>query len=292
MVLADDLPAVLASLKSGEPGDLDSMSEIARAFVEGRAEALGGLPIDAVDAVAVCPCGTPEPSGAQGRRFCTCPLGAERRRAFERSITAEHAACEVPDRLASATLARCREAVRDAATDPERQMRHEATAAAERFETAIREGRRPGAGLCLTGSVGTGKSFTLAALTHAIRRRGIPVAWTTYASLVAAVRRHYGTPIAESVEANLQRCPVLVIDDLGDPFRTRGDVQETEDKRRILLGVIAERSARLLPTLISANYGSLGDMAEQLDPRIADRIRESCELHMLVGASLRRAPSI
>ena len=105
-------------------------------------------------------------------------------------------------------------------------------------------------------------------------------------------RRHYGTPIAESVEANLQRCPVLVIDDLGDPFRTRGDVQETEDKRRILLGVIAERSARLLPTLISANYGSLGDMAEQLDPRIADRIRESCELHMLVGASLRRAPSI
>ncbi|MEO0559406.1 MAG: ATP-binding protein [Bacteroidota bacterium] len=273
------------------PGVHRSTGPLAKAFAEGQAEAARGLEPYTSDGIR-CACGESDRDGPLGRRFCACPDGQRRRAAFELAAAAGDRACQTPARLAGATLGECRASVQNAEAAELRRQRHDATAAVERFEAAFREGRRPGAGLCLFGPVGTGKSYMLAALAAAVRARGVPVVWTTYASLVAAIRRHYGTPLADTVEVNLQRCAVLVIDDLGDPFRSRGPVQETEDRRRLVLSVIAERAAHFRPTLISANYGSLDEMADQFDPRIADRVRESCEVHTLSGPSLRKAPRI
>ena len=268
------------------------MFDLDRHFAAGQAEAAGGVAPFASAGVATCPCGRADGLGPLGRTFCPCRAGAERRARFEAGVTLGDPSCRTPSRLDGASLAGCRVAVRDAPTADARAERHAATDAAERFDRAVRDGRAPTAGLCLFGPVGTGKSYTLAALAAALRDRGVPVVWTTYASMVGAVQRHYGTDRAGTVEVNLQRCPVLAVDDLGDPFRTRGAVQETEDRRRIVLGVVAERAAHFRPTLISANYGSLQEMADQFDPRIADRVREACEVHTLGGRSLRRPPSI
>lgn len=236
-----------------------------------------------------CPCGGLDVERAVGQTFCACPAGHARRRRFEAAITGGAPACETPARLRGCTLA-------SAAALPmgEREAPGRAAAldACRRFVSAVAEGRRPSAGLCLTGPVGTGKSGLLAATASALRSMGVPVAWTTYASLVGAVQRGYADNSSNVVEAQLQRCPVLVVDDLGDPFRTRGEVQETEDRRRIVLSVLAERAAHLRPTLISANYADLAEMADQFDDRIADRVREACERHAVGGPSLRRPPRI
>ena len=220
---------------------------------------------------------------------------------FERSLTGGWPGAAVPDRLAECSMASARrlhveEGVPPAGPDGEwKRPSDESRAAfdaADRFVAAVASGRRPGAGLVLTGPVGTGKSGLLAAVTHAVRALGVPVLWTTYADLVASVQAEYGTDRDGSRLLNAQRCGLLVLDELGDPFRERGEAQETEDRRRIVYAVVAARAAAFRPTLASANYDSMGALAEQFDPRVADRLRESCERHTLPGVSLRRAPRI
>lgn len=218
-------------------------------------------------------------------RFCPCPDGTAARERFERGLALDFREAAVPDRLAGCTMG-------SAAAIHGSGGGADALDAAGRFVAAYREGRAPGAGLVLTGPVGTGKSGLLAAVAHALRDLGVPVLWYTYAGLVAAVQEHYGSTLADVRQVNAERAPVLVLDDLGDPYRTRGEAQETEDRRRIVHAVVSARAARLRPTLVSANYDSLNDLADQFDPRIADRLRESCERHVLGGASLRRAPRI
>lgn len=239
----------------------------------------------------------PRPNPCHGRaishpeapvRFCTCPDGRNSLEKFERSMSVKFREAVVPTRLADCTLDSARR-LRGDDPGPEAAA---ALDAAGRFVAAYAEGKTPGAGIVLTGPVGTGKSGLLAAVTHALRALGVPVLWYTYAGLYAAVQEHYGTALADTRQINAERCPVLVLDDLGDPFRTRGEAQETEDRRRIVHAVVSARAAHYRPTLVSANYDSLNDLAEQFDPRIADRLREACERHHLPGASLRRAPRI
>ena len=228
---------------------------------------------------------TPPDSG-RPVRFCACPDGLHSRAKFERGLALDFREAGVPDRLAGCTL--------DSAADihADRPGTQPALDAAHRFVGRYLEGFAPRAGLVLTGPVGTGKSGLLAALTHAVQALGVPVLWYTYAGLVAAVQEHYGSGRADVRQINAERAPVLVLDDLGDPYRIRGDSQETEDRRRIVHAVVSARAAAFRPTLVSANYDSLNDLAQQFDPRIADRLRESCERHTLAGASLRTSPTI
>lgn len=276
--LRDEVRAYLATLPGVGPDVMEGLTLEAPSREEREAWA--------ADAPrGSCPCGGLDVERAIGQTFCTCAAGHARRQRFEAALFGGAAACETPTRLRACTLA-------SAAALPDAPGRRGALDAAGRFVAAVGEGRRPGAGLCLTGPVGTGKSGLLAAVTFALRSMGVPVAWATYAALVKAVQRGYADNSSSAVEMNLQACPVLVIDDLGDPFRTRGEVQETEDRRRIVLSVLSERTAHLRPTLISANYNTLDEMADQFDDRIADRVRESCERHTIDGASLRQSPRI
>ncbi|HEX9951233.1 MAG TPA: AAA family ATPase [Rubricoccaceae bacterium] len=226
-------------------------------------------------------------------RFCTCPDGIAARERFERSLSLGYREAVVPSRLAGCSMETARRLHADGAADkPATPEGRAALDAAERFVGAYRDGRAPGAGLVLTGPVGTGKSALLAAVTHAVRALGVPVLWYTYAGLYAAVQEHYGKDHRDARQSSAERAPVLVLDDLGDPYRVRGEDQETEDRRRIVHAVVSARAAHFRPTLVSANYGSLNDLADQFDPRIADRLRESCERHTMPGQSLRRAPRI
>ena len=229
-------------------------------------------------------------------RFCGCPDGQRSRERHEQGLSLGYREAVVPARLAGCTIATAAAAIANADTlsAQERQARLDALDAARRFVASYTRGLhvQPAAGLVLFGPVGTGKSGLLAAVTYGLRCLGVPVLWYTYAGLYAAVQDHYGTDHRDHRQAQAERAPVLVLDDLGDPYRSRGEDQETEDRRRIVHAVVSARAAHFRPTLVSANYGSLNELADQFDPRIADRLRESCERHTMPGQSLRRAPRI
>ncbi|MEM6327429.1 MAG: ATP-binding protein [Bacteroidota bacterium] len=265
------------------------------AFAEGQEEGRAGLAAHESES-GRCPCGRPHPPSPLQVRFCGCGArgegargadGLTARERFEHATVAGWPMCRVPDRLGGATLETA------LAMPGAERGRGEAVRCARALLSRLDAGERPGAGLCLLGPTGTGKSGVLAGLTHALRDRGHPVVWTTYASLVDAVRAKYGHGSeASTVIVSLGRVPILVIDELGDPFRERGHEQESEDRRRILHDVLAARHAALLPTLLSANYGSLAEMGDQFDPRVSSRVTEMCVVVTVGGRDLRATPTI
>lgn len=274
------------------PGaDVGGWGPYADDFLAGRAEAftVGPLSGDGTGS-GVCPCGRPHGRGPLGLTFCTCPDGQAARLRFEAVVLGHDAPSaavpDVPDRLAAVTL-------HDAVDLPGAEHgRGRAVHAAHLFLDRLAAGERPGAGLCLTGPPGTGKSGVLAALTGELRARGVPVAYAGYHQLIGAVRRHYGGPRASTVELMLGRVPVLALDDLGDPFRSRSTPEETEDKRRIVHAVLDARHGARLPTLLSANYADLDELGEQFDPRVSSRVREMCVEVAVGGPDLRQSPRI
>ena len=164
------------------------------------------------------------------RRFCSCDVGRAARRAAEVRLYGVDAdlAPDVPVRLYGATLELAAEL---AAAEP---LRAGAIAAAAAFVDRYREGSIPGAGLAIFGPVGTGKSGLVAGILRDARALGVPSLWYTYLDLLDAVRNQYGR--REDGQRLNAACavPLLAIDDLGDPYRIRGDVQETENRRHII----------------------------------------------------------
>jgi DNA replication protein DnaC len=118
--------------------------------------------------------------------------------------------------------------------------------------------------------------------------------WIKYADLVRdGVQAGYGVSYVEDMDLSTvrlqaaQRVNVLCLDDLGDPFAPRGDYTETKDRRDILFRILSARHEQGLTTHISANYDSFDELREQMDPRIADRVKEMCAVHTMEGPNLR-----
>jgi hypothetical protein len=233
------------------------------------------------------------PSGAE--RYCPCPDGQRALARVERALAGDPPFPEhgVPLRLAGCTPQSAYDLhVTGTADKPATEDSRRAFLAVQAFVRAFDNGGKTSAGLFISGPVGTGKSGLLAAAKRGLNRRGVPVLWTTYRGLFRSVQDEYGRGTEGNRKLLAQRAPVLVIDDLGDPYRTRGDVQETEDRRGILLDVLGERSGAMLPTLITGNQASLDEADEQFDPRVADRIHESCVRVWMGGATLRKEPEL
>ena len=276
--IADALGDALGDGGAGEaqPVGLALAERYPDAYAEGRAEGEAGAPALAGDVEL----GAGQAGGvlriadpAARRRFEAACLGYDGAQAG--------AAPDVPLRLRAATLDQA------AGLPGAEHGRADAADAARRLVARYAAGGVPGAGLCLIGPPSTGKSAVLAAATAELRRLGVPVAFAEYRELLDAVRRHYGTPRAHGVEVSLARCPVVVLDDLGDPYRTRSTPEETEDRRRVVHALVSARHGRCLPTLISANYGDVAEMADQFDPRISARVAEACEVVTVGGPDLR-----
>ena len=233
----------------------------------------------------------------QGRRldtglYCDCELGKRKHLDAMQSVEDRFDTAGVPTRLRGVTLEGYRElAGEEAARQP----------AVEAVQTLL-EGRpatdptfgteRPG--ICLLGANGIGKSGLLVILARHVFRAGHVPLWIKYADLVRdGVQAGYGVTYREDVELSTlrlqaaKRVHTLCLDDLGDPFAATRNYDETGDRRDILFRILSARHERGKTTHITANYGGLGELQEQMDPRIADRIKEMCAVYTMRGPNLR-----
>lgn len=121
---------------------------------------------------------------------------------------------------------------------------------------------------------------TLARVEHAI--------WIKFHSLIREVQACYNpgaTRSTHEVITRYQRCPLLLIDDIGD-FEARG---ETEDRRRILYEVIDYRNDHMLPTIMTSNL-TLDQLEEHYGQRSMQRFLELSSFVLMEGENLREEP--
>lgn len=198
----------------------------------------------------------------------------------------------VPDRLHGVTLESLRERAGQAVMETEAVR-----ATRELIEEGVAkdpEHRTGHEGVCILGTNGRGKSGLLVIIArHVFGELGRVPLYIKYADLVRdGVQAGYGTYTSEGVELSqirrqaAQRVHTLCLDDLGDPF-SAPDSSESADRRDILFRILSARHERGLPTHFTANFSSLHEIARQMDPRIADRIKESCAVVQLDGPNLR-----
>lgn len=224
-------------------------------------------------------------------RYCSCEYGRECQVRHMRRIEERFGEAGVPTRLQGVSL----DSLKDRAGDV--VMHTEAVQAVRDLmtdDTTIDpEYGTEHDGLCILGTNGRGKSGLLVILARQVFLDGHVPLFIKYADLVRdGVQSGYGEYTSEGVELSevrrqaAQRVHTLCLDDLGDPFAEH-DKAETQDRRDILFRILSTRHERGITTHFTANYSSLGEIARQFDPRIADRIKEMCAIVQLDGPNLR-----
>lgn len=110
--------------------------------------------------------------------------------------------------------------------------------------------------LILYGPIGTGKSgLAWSAVRELIETRLVPARFVNYLDYLEALRQSYG---GAKSPPELDRCPVLVIDDLGAERPTEWAAEQT--------GMLVERRSRNgLTTVVTSNY-PLSELARRLSP--------------------------
>lgn len=144
----------------------------------------------------------------------------------------------------------------------------------------------PRRSLVLYGRPGTGKTTLAAAAFRARLERERAGLLVEFYALAGAIQAQYGSDTDESstLIAAAQNAPLLMIDDLGDIDRVR--FQESDDKRRILYGIVNHRVSLNMPTIITTNL-TAEDVARQFGERIKERLQQMAVWLVLRGAKLR-----
>lgn len=87
-------------------------------------------------------------------------------------------------------------------------------------------------------------------------------------------------PVGPGIAEQLERAPLLLLDDLGQQA-------DTDGARRLLTYALTQRFNRRLPTILPCNYPSIERLAEW-DGRLGDRLYERTVPVVLTGSSRRR----
>lgn len=132
--------------------------------------------------------------------------------------------------------------------------------------------KAPGDGLLLFGPSGTGKTWTVAALTRLLIEAGRDVLWRSAAEFFRALRESYENNNRSEGEVMgvYVSAPTLVLDDLG-----AGSGSDFE--RRCGVELMERRANRLLPTVVTTNW-TLKEIAQRLDDRLASRLSMFAQL--------------
>lgn len=152
---------------------------------------------------------------------------------------------------------------------------------ARRYVERWDEMRKEIIGLVFWGSTGTGKSFAAQCVANALIDKGIPVRYTTAATLISKLSEK-DTRRDEYIE-NLRRVPLLIIDDVGAE-------RDSSFAREQLCAAIDARTMSGRPLIITTNY-TLDEMREASDPtlgRIFDRVLAYCVPVAVTGDSRRK----
>jgi len=147
---------------------------------------------------------------------------------------------------------------------------------AERFEDFAEQG----AGLLLTGPVGTGKTFYAAAIVNALQDRGVPALIVSTARLLNTLR---GSGERQELLDRLGKFTLLVLDDLGAE-------RMTDSALELLETVVDARALLQKPMCVTTNLKphQLSNPADQRFRRLFDRLHSLCCIPVsLVRRSLR-----
>lgn len=136
--------------------------------------------------------------------------------------------------------------------------------------------------LCITGNVGTGKTFLTHCIAKELLEKGFSVLYLTAFALFELLGKYTFDNAQDLMEAHASvfDCDLLIIDDLGT------EVTNTFVTSQLFL-VINERDQQKKSTVISTNL-SLRDFSNLYSERIASRIFGQYTLIQLSGEDIRR----
>ncbi len=139
-----------------------------------------------------------------------------------------------------------------------------------------------GRGAYLFGDPGTGKTYAAACAVRLAVERGRKGRLVTARRLLESIREGYDGG-DRSVLERATRIPLLAVDDLGAERPTAWAIET-------LTGLIDERTAEGLPTIVTSNYrlGRLRDLWGGVEGmRVASRLGGACELIEVSGPDRR-----
>lgn len=142
-----------------------------------------------------------------------------------------------------------------------------------------------GRGAYLWGEPGVGKTHAAACAVRMFSDRGGRAKLVTAKALLDAVKAGYdrSDTIRTDALGSAARLPLLALDDLGAERPTPWAME-------LLTGLIDERTARGLPTVVTSNYsvGQLRDLWGGMEgKRVASRLAGSCERIEVAGPDRR-----
>ena len=151
----------------------------------------------------------------------------------------------------------------------------------DKFDSMYEKGQ----GILFWGDVGTGKSFTAAAIANELLNKQIPVVMTSFIKLLD-VMRGFESGNAAYIE-RLNQAKLLVVDDLGAERGTDFTLEKVYD-------VIDSRYRAQKPIIITTNL-SFSEMKACTDiryTRIYDRLFEMCYPVKMEGLSWRKKEAV
>lgn len=215
-----------------------------------------------------------------------------------RKVFGGYFGCQCEDATKEREERKAREAEEDARIDREARERALASKArkcgiqprfenaehpmAEALANAVMEGRNA----YVFGKVGTGKTHLVSAAAYVLMRQGRKVLFTSMWRVLDAIKQGFSEDYDPMPK--YQNAEVLILDDLGKESPTDFALER-------LFALVDERSARLLPTIVTTQYkpseliqrlGKNGDADTAI--AIVSRLRQDCERIELTGSDRRR----
>lgn len=221
--------------------------------------------------------------------YCDCPYGKQKQYNHFRNVHDMFQHAGVPERLRGLTLETLQSQAGEGVIQSE---------AVQATQDLVSDDQDPctaarGHGICILGANGIGKTGLMVVLAREAYRSGFIPLFIKYLDLVRSIQAEYGSRTSDSQQmiSTAQRVSHLVLDDLGDPFKSGSSRSENyrvpKDRRDIIFQILSARHEKNRPTYITANYETLNEIAHQFSPRIAGRIKEMSTVVQLRGPNLR-----
>lgn len=155
---------------------------------------------------------------------------------------------------------------------------------AERYIAKFSELKEKGQGLLFWGDVGTGKSYTAAAIANALMERRVSVIMT---SLIKILSKAGNAGVCEDTILNLNRPQLLILDDFGAE-------RSTDYVLENVYNIIDSRYRSGKPLILTTNL-TLEEMKRTDDrryQRIYDRVFSMCFPVRFTGESFRKVSAV